>query len=104
MSSAKGNCRSKIFNFSWDLQSQIEVEKKAHAKFLGDNKEYYGIFEKGLLRTYILEITSWIFMVLARVSLECFLLLLLSLFAVFVFLDLSIPLSLFFLFFATLKC
>ena len=46
----------KIFNFSWDLQSQIEIEKKAHAKLLGDNKEYYGIFEKGLLRTYILSL------------------------------------------------
>ena len=29
--------------------------KESSCKFLGDNKEYYGIFEKALLRTYILS-------------------------------------------------
>ena len=43
-------------------------------------------------------------MALARFSLECFLSLILLFFTVFVFLDLSIPLSLYFLFFGTLKC
>ena len=43
-------CISILINFSWDLISpKTNWKKKACAKFGGNNEEYYGIFEKGLL-------------------------------------------------------
>ena len=63
--------------------------KQSSWKFLGDNKEYYGIFEKALLRTYILWYFSKYLNGLLWLSLafrlNAFLLLLFFFFAVFVF-------------------
>ena len=49
---AGSSCRL-VFNFFWDLQSPPrEIDNNAYAKCwsLVDNKEYYGIFEKGLFK------------------------------------------------------
>jgi len=42
-------CPSKILAQAELIIAPREIENNAYAKFWRDNKEYYGIFEKGLL-------------------------------------------------------
>ena len=43
-------CRSTAFIFSWDhSKSQEKMETMFMQNFGGTNKEYYGIFESGLI-------------------------------------------------------
>ena len=37
-----------------------EIENNANAKFWRDNKEYHGIFEKGLLSCELPQVSPWI--------------------------------------------
>ena len=56
-------CINIIFIFSWDLQrSQEKLETMLMQNFVWTNKEYYGIFDTGLLptnMTLLMRITIW---------------------------------------------